>query len=108
MTMAPRKEPQVHPPPTPRGNRRIVSQVTQTLVETLNYEENTNATNLNPTFQMDPTMMHNMLALGIATALAAYEAARNGNTRNSGSGTLRTHQKNPRNCSYMEFMGCKP
>ena len=44
---------------------------------------------------MDPTMMHNMLAQGIATALAAYEASLNGKIWNNGSGTRITHQNNP-------------
>ncbi|XP_052619831.1 uncharacterized protein LOC128126133 [Lactuca sativa] len=57
---------------------------------------------------MDPTMMQNMLTQGIATALATYEAARNGNTGNSGSGTPVAAQRNPKHCSYKEFMGCKP
>nr|KAJ0185353.1 hypothetical protein LSAT_V11C900506610 [Lactuca sativa] len=65
-------------------------------------------TNVNQTFQMNSAMMQNMFAQGIAMALAAYEAARNGNTRNSGSGTTATHQSNARHCSYKDFMSCKP
>lgn len=52
-------------------------------------------------------MMQNMIAQGIATALATCEAARNGNNGNSGSGTLEVSQNNPKHCSYKEFMGCK-
>ncbi|KAL7598104.1 hypothetical protein Lser_V15G22439 [Lactuca serriola] len=103
-----RKEPRVRPPPTPRTNRRSAPEITQTTDETPDPEEAPSATNNHQNFQMDPTMMQNMLAQWIATALATYEAARNGNTRNSESGTLVVSQRNPKHCSYNEFMGCKP
>ena len=103
-----RKEPRVRPPPTPRTNRRSAPEITQTTEETLDPEEAPSATNDHQNFQMDPTMMQNMLAQGIATALATYEAARNGNTGNRGSGTPVDAQRNPKHCSYKEFMGCKP
>ena len=51
-----------------------------------------------------------MFAQGIATAIATYKVATNGNARNSrnGSDTLIVNQKNPRHYSYKEFMVCKP
>nr|KAJ0185840.1 hypothetical protein LSAT_V11C900506620 [Lactuca sativa] len=106
--MAPRKQPGVRPLPTPRGNSRRTPPITQTSVETPNQGGDPEVTNVNQTFQMNSAMMQNMLAQGIATALAAYEAARNGNTGNSGSGTTATHQSNTRHCSYKDFMSCKP
>ncbi|XP_052627224.1 uncharacterized protein LOC128133733 [Lactuca sativa] len=106
--MAPRKQPGVRPPPTPRGNPRRTPPVTQTSVEMPNQGGDPEVTNVNQTFQMNSAMMQNMLAQGIATALAAYEAARNGNTGNSGSGTTAIHQSNTRHCSYKDFMSCKP
>nr|KAJ0224392.1 hypothetical protein LSAT_V11C100029800 [Lactuca sativa] len=53
-------------------------------METLNQGGDPEVTNANPMFQIDSTMMQNMLAQGIATALATYEVARNGNTGNNG------------------------
>lgn len=53
-------------------------------------------------------MMQNMLEQGIAIALAAYKAPRNGNTGNSGRGSPITNQNIPVHCSYKEFMGFKP
>ena len=106
--MAPRKEPPVRPPLTPRGNQMRTPPVTQTSVKTPNPGGDPGVTNVNQTFQMNSDMMQNMLAQGIATALTTYEAAQNENTGNNGSGTSTADQNNPIHCSYKDFMGCKP
>lgn len=108
--MPPRKIPRVCPPGNPQGSPWSAPEVTKTSVETPNPEGAPGATNANPSFQMDPTLMQTLLAHRIAIALAAYEAARNDNIGNSrnGGGIQVNSQNNSWTCSYKEFIGCKP
>ncbi|KAI3790531.1 hypothetical protein L2E82_03636 [Cichorium intybus] len=102
--MPPRRSPRDHQTPTHRVNARVVPTVNP------NTRETPTETTVTPPFQMDFTQVQTLMAQGIATALAAYTAAQNessGNSRN-GSGIPIANRNNSRQCSYKDFMACKP
>lgn len=111
----PQKSLQVHPPPTPQVTPRVAPMTIVTSGETTNFGGNIAETPPiinppNPPFQIDLTLMQNLLAQGISTTLAAYKAAWNETFRNNrnGGGIPSVNQNNSKYCSYKDFMACKP